>query len=217
MKITHFPVIHCRKGSIGYKLEWKGLSHDLHERHQAGELGVKQANGGKAIDVFIHEMIVPPEIWAMQAAHMPAPDYPNPTNVATVKRMTNVQASSHTPQGAYGFLLSQIDPKPRLAVATHFPVADDTVHCAMNSVAQYVPDIGGLGEKLTFSFDRMPISVNHRTGAIVNARLRRSTSVDATRVDRSMKDVEPPKYADPYMSGTARRSKPSDGYRETGY
>ena len=22
VKITHFPVIHCRQGSIGYKLEW---------------------------------------------------------------------------------------------------------------------------------------------------------------------------------------------------
>jgi ribonuclease Z len=26
VKITHFPVIHTRKGSIGYKLEWNGLS-----------------------------------------------------------------------------------------------------------------------------------------------------------------------------------------------
>jgi len=26
VKFTHFPVIHCRKGSIGYKLERKGLS-----------------------------------------------------------------------------------------------------------------------------------------------------------------------------------------------
>jgi hypothetical protein len=25
VKITHFPVIHTRKGSIGYKLEWNGL------------------------------------------------------------------------------------------------------------------------------------------------------------------------------------------------
>jgi ribonuclease Z len=26
VKITHFPVIHCRQGSIGYKLEWNGLT-----------------------------------------------------------------------------------------------------------------------------------------------------------------------------------------------
>ena len=136
----------------------------------------------------------------MQAAHMPAPDYSNPAYVATVERMTNVQASSHTPQGAYGFLLTQIDPKPRLAVATHFPVADDTVHCAMNSVAQYVPDIGALGEKLTFSFDRMLISVNHSSGVI---RQRRAATLDLGSsplvwIDPT-KELSPPKYADPYM------------------
>ena len=26
VRITHFPVIHCRKGSIACKLEWNGLS-----------------------------------------------------------------------------------------------------------------------------------------------------------------------------------------------
>ena len=133
--------------------------------------------------------------------------------------MKDVQASSHTPQGAYGFLLTQIDPQPRLAVATHFPVADDTVHCAMNSVAQYVPDIGGLGEKLTFSFDRMLISVNHRTGAI---RQRKAATLDfgsspLVWIDPTKK-LAPPKYADPYMQlERLEEYQPSDGYCDTGY
>ncbi len=80
------------------------------------------------------------------------------------------------------------------------PVADDTVHCAMNSVAQYVPDIGGLGEKLTFSFDRMLISVNHSSGVI---RQRRAATLDLGSsplvwIDPT-KELSPPKYADPYM------------------
>jgi ribonuclease Z len=219
VKITHFPVIHCRKGSIGYKLEWKGLSMIYTSDTKPEKVCVRQASGGKPIDVFIHEMIVPPDIWAMQAAHLPAPDYSNPTFVATVNRMKDVQASSHTPQGAYGFLLTQINPQPRLAVATHFPVADDTVSCAMNSVAQYVPDIGNLGEKLTFSFDRMLISVNHRTGAI---RQRKAATLDfgstpLVWIDPTKK-LAPAKYADPYMQlERLEEYQPSDGYCDTGY
>jgi len=150
---------------------------------------------------------------------MPAPDYSNPMYVATVARMKDVQASSHTPQGAYGFLLSQINPRPRLAVSTHFPVADDTVHCAMNSVAQYVSDIGGLGEKPTFSSDRMLISVNHKTGA---TRQRKAATLDfgsspLVWIDPTKK-LSPPKYADPYMQlERFEEYKPSDGYYDTGY
>ena len=76
----------------------------------------------------------------------------------SVDRAITVQDSSHTPQGAFGYLLGQIDPRPQLTVATHFPVSDDTVDCAMRSVRNHVPDIGNLGERLTFSFDGMVIS-----------------------------------------------------------
>jgi ribonuclease Z len=56
--------------------------------------------------------------------------------------MAMVQASSHTPQGAFGYLLGQIAPAPlpRLTVATHFPTADDTVACAMTSVQEHFPN-----------------------------------------------------------------------------
>ena len=67
VKITHFPVIHCRQGSIGYKLEWNGLSMIYTSDTRPETHCIKQAiNGGKGVDVFIHEMVVPPEVWAMK-------------------------------------------------------------------------------------------------------------------------------------------------------
>lgn len=161
VKITHFPVIHCRKGSIGYKLEWNGLSMIYTGDTKPERVSIEQAkNGGRGVSVFIHEMVVPAEIWAMQAQHLPRP-IPRGTNQLwddSVDRAITIQDSSHTPQGAFGYLLSQVTPRPQLTVATHFPVSDDTVACAMRSVRNHVADIGNLGEQLTFSFDGMVIS-----------------------------------------------------------
>ena len=92
------------------------------------KVSVRQAiNGGSGVNVFIHEMGVPPDVWAMQAQHLKVPP---PSDSAAVQRLKMVQNSSHTPQGAFGYLLSQVEPKPTLTVATHFPTSDDTVHCA---------------------------------------------------------------------------------------
>lgn len=173
VKITHFPVIHCRKGSIGYKLEWtkpgtsivRSMIYTSDTRPETH--CIEQAiNGGNGIDVLIHEMIVPPEIYSMKTLGLPTPpEYPGPDWwKATVDDITRVQNSSHTQQGAFGFLLSQINPLPRLTVATHFPVADDTVACAIESVRQHVPDIRWAEEydpshNLTWSFDLMVIRV----------------------------------------------------------
>jgi ribonuclease Z len=161
VRITHFPVIHCRKGSIAYKLEWNGLSMIFSGDTKPEKISIDQArNGGRGVTVLVHEMVVPAEIWAMQAQHLPRP-LPRGANQLwddSVDRAIAVQDSSHTPQGAFGYLLSQIDPRPQLTVATHFPVSDDTVDCAMRSVRNHVPGIGNLGERLTFSFDGMVIS-----------------------------------------------------------
>ena len=86
------------------------------------------------------------------------------------RAIDTVQDSSHTPQGAFGYLLGQIDPRPRLSVATHFPVSDDTVDCAMRSVRNHVPDIGNLEEQLTFSFDGMVISAFAGSGKVTQRR-----------------------------------------------
>lgn len=173
VKITHFPVIHCRKGSIGYKLEWTipGTSTVLSMIYSSDTRPethcVDQAiNGGAGVDVLIHEMIVPPEIYAMKTVRLPEPlEGPGPDWwKALVDDITRVQNSSHTQQGAFGFLLSKIDPLPRLTVATHFPVADDTVACAIESVRKHVPDIlwaeqYDQSHNITWSFDLMVIRV----------------------------------------------------------
>jgi hypothetical protein len=59
-----------------------------------------------------------------------------------VAYLSNIEESSHTLQGAYGYLLSQINPNPRLSVLAHFPVADDTVECALQSVQNHFPPEG---------------------------------------------------------------------------
>lgn len=161
VKITHFPVIHCRKGSIGYKLEWtapngKVLSMIYTSDTKPEVRSVEQAiNGGDGVDVFIHEMIVPAQVWAMKMDR--SSDLP-PFTDPSVEQLTMVQNSSHSPQGSFGYLMSQITPKPRLTVATHFPVANDTVACALKSVQEHWAE-AELGTNLIWSFDLMVIRV----------------------------------------------------------
>jgi ribonuclease Z len=176
VKITYFPVIHARKGSIGYKLDWTPpggdpdsdtLSMIYTSDTKPERLSVEHAkNGGKGVDVFIHEMIVPADVWAMK--FLKAPALPAP-NSPIVQYLTMVQNSSHTPQGAFGYLLSQIEPRPRLTVATHFPVGDDTVECAMKSVMEHCavyqgnepgPEVPQDAARITWSLDCMVITVS---------------------------------------------------------
>lgn len=170
VKITHFPVIHARKGSVGYKLEWKCPDGDVLSMIYTSDtrpetLCVEHArNGGKGVDVFIHEMIVPAQIWTMKMSHLNVPPDPETPGV---KWAQMVQNSSHSPQGAFGYLLGQIEPRPRLTVATHFPVANDTVECAMKSVKAYCdvyqgkpkPQDGKNPARITWSFDLMVVKV----------------------------------------------------------
>lgn len=165
MKITHFPVIHCRQGSMGFKIEWEGLSV-IYTSDTKPELNtiVHGSNGGKGVDVLIHEMVPPPDIWAMKMlGYNSVPDH-DPKFQEVLRNVQYVQDSSHTPQGAFGYLLSQIYPRPRLTVATHFPTQDDLIACALTSVNRQCPDISpdiaDLGSQgLIWSFDRMVIRV----------------------------------------------------------
>jgi ribonuclease Z len=168
VKITHFPVIHCRKGSMGFKLEWNGLSMIYTSDTRPETHCIAQANNvdpltniAKGVDVFIHEMILPPELLAMKTMRLDAPDYTNPKFDLAVREFTNIEKSSHTPQGAFGYLLSQINPKPKLSVIAHFPVADDTVECAMNSVHAHFPNstYPVLNKDILWSTDLMVLTV----------------------------------------------------------
>ncbi len=158
VKITHFPVIHCRQGSIGYKLEYKGLSMIFTGDTKPEYLSVGNAiNGTKGVDVFIHEMGLPPELWAMKNMHLNQPGS-GPQWDATVDEMTKVINSSHSPFGAFGYIMSLIEPKPRLTVATHFQSADDTTACARNSILLHWPDMQW-GQNFIASFDLLVLKV----------------------------------------------------------
>lgn len=237
VKITHFPVIHCRRGSIGYKLEWNGLSMiytgdtkpEYHSIHQA-------RNGGKGIDVLIHEMVVPADVWAMKTLGITDRNQVPPAlwNAAYNASM-QVQNSSHTPQGAFGYLLTQIHPRPRLAVATHFPVADDTVASALESVRAHCPNIQqGIPSEvpspagnITWSYDLTVVNVSA-------TRIRERRAVVQPNsfggTPRQYADVNTPKYhtsaggMDPYAQIDRATEVPpvnpvthAENYREDGY
>ncbi len=152
VKITHFPAIHCRFGSVSYKLEWNGMSMIFSGDTKPSYDMIDQAKG---VDVFIHEMVVPAEVWA--AKNMGYSDVAqakkDPIWNAAYNYALAVQNSSHTPQGAFGYMLSQI--KPRLAVATHFQAADDTMASALQSVRAHYP----VGD-ITFASDLMVFNVS---------------------------------------------------------
>ena len=204
-KITHFPVIHARKGSIGYKLEWTSPSGKIlsmiytsdtkPEYHSLGQAN----NGGKGVDVFIHEMSLPAEVWTFKGMNLTEPP---PSGTPGWEEAVNytkmVQNSSHTPQGAFGFLLSQINPRPRLTVACHFPVDDETVECAMESVQSHCNIFRGNGPlpqgaaRITWSFDLMVITVSkdqiiEQMGAV-------SEFSNPAKPNLPPGDLNPPKY-----------------------
>ena len=149
VRITHFPAIHTRFGSISYKLEWNGMSMIFSGDTKPNYHMISQASG---VDLLVHEMVVPAQIWAEKnSGLLPGdPYYEEAYNYAL-----QVQNSSHTPQGAFGYLLSQMSPPPRLAVATHFQAADDTIESAMQSVRNSYP-----AGDVAFAADLMVINVS---------------------------------------------------------
>jgi ribonuclease Z len=150
VKITHFPAIHCRRGSMSFKLEWNNLSMIFSGDTKPNKTMISMASG---VDLLVHEMVMPAYVWAQKNSGVPGPPSPEAVNYAT-----EVQNSSHTPQGAFGYMLSQMIPPPRLAVATHFQACDDTIASAIKSVRNHYPT----GE-LAFAMDLMVINVSKDT------------------------------------------------------
>lgn len=54
VKITHFPAVHDRNGSISFKLEWNGLSMVFSGDTQPNNYMIEQAKG---VNILIHEMV----------------------------------------------------------------------------------------------------------------------------------------------------------------
>jgi len=134
VKITHFPAVHAREGAISYKLEWNGLSMIFTGDTKPNYYVVWQAT--KGVDVLIHEMTPPPDVWVEKLAGL----YPgDPGYKKSLADMTNVINSSHTVQKMYGYILSLLGVRPRLAVGTHFPATDDTIKAALKDIRSYYP------------------------------------------------------------------------------
>jgi len=235
VKITHFPVVHARRGAMGYKLEWTTPSGDplrmIYTSDTKPETNsIEQAkHDGEGVDVFIHEMVVPPEVWAYKNMGLNGPLAPGDPGYEefqeTVAGMMRIQNSSHTTQGAFGYLLSQIEPKPRLTVATHFPVADDTVESALQSVQAHCPEVE-MGTDIVWSFDLMIFRVFPNRIEQCRADVSRFSFTPPTRQPNGL---YPPKYhdasgaGDPYAQIDTTDTIPpvnDDGtvnYREDGY
>jgi len=137
VKITHFPAVHDRQGAISYKLEWtyrgKTLSMVYSGDTKPSSYVIDQATDG--VDVFIHEMVVPPEVWAAKNSGL-TPDDGAAWDQALFAA-EQIETSSHTPAKALGYILHQLKTRPRLAVATHFQATDDTIVPAVRDVRSW--------------------------------------------------------------------------------
>ena len=158
LKITHFPAIHTRKGSISFKVEFTppGLNVPPITMIYSGDTRPNQImlEQAKNVDVLAHEIVMPPDQWTSHMAGLPVSALP-PANIEEMKTVIN---SSHTTQGAFGYLLSQLmaaNALPRLTAATHFQAQDDTIALAEQSIAAY----GIPRDRYTFPADFMVLNV----------------------------------------------------------
>lgn len=139
VKITHFPAVHTREGSVSYKLEWTTPSGQVLSMIYAGDTKPNQYMIDQAlpgVDVLIHEIVMPADVWVSKMGIDPV------ANPNAVQQAQNVQDSSHTPQKAYGYILDQIKQNgkaPTLAVGTHFQATDDTINAALKDIRTWYP------------------------------------------------------------------------------
>jgi ribonuclease Z len=102
VKITSFPAIHIRDGSVSFRLDWNGLSFVFGSDTVPNKWFAKEAAGA---DVVVHECFFTPEQW-MAIAGFP------------YKQAYWVTSQIHTPPEGFGKLMSMV--KPRMAVAYHY-------------------------------------------------------------------------------------------------
>jgi ribonuclease Z len=102
VKITSFPAIHIRDGSVSYRLDWNGLSFVFGGDSFPNKWFLKEAKGA---DVVVHECFFTPENW-MKIAGFP------------YKQAYWVTSVIHTPPEGFGKIMSEV--KPRMAVAYHY-------------------------------------------------------------------------------------------------
>jgi len=102
VKITSFPAIHIRDGSVSFRLDWNGLSFVYGGDSAPNKWFLKEA---KNADVVIHECFFTPEQW-VEISGFP------------YKQAYWVTSVIHTPPEGFGKIMSAIE--PRMAVAYHY-------------------------------------------------------------------------------------------------
>jgi ribonuclease Z len=102
VRVTTFPAIHIRDGSVSFRLDWNGLSFVFGGDSVPNKWFAKEAKGA---DVVVHECFFTPEQW-MRIAGFP------------YKQAYWVTSQIHTPPQGFGKLMSTV--KPRMAVAYHY-------------------------------------------------------------------------------------------------
>ncbi len=109
VKIYAFPVIHTIAGSVGYRLEWNGMSMAFSGDTEPSTLVAHQSKG---VDVFIHEAFISAEAFAEKKS-------------VTMEIAENVVDGAHTTAGTLGQLFEIA--QPVLGVATHYSLDDDLI------------------------------------------------------------------------------------------
>ena len=183
VKITHFPAVHDRNGSISYKLEWNGLSMVFSGDTKPNYYMLENAQG---VDVLIHEMVVPVDVWAAKNSGLKPGDQGWEQALAMAQM---VQDNSHTPEKALGYIFSQTN--PRLGVATHFQVNEDTVGPARDAIRSWYAG------PIAIALDTMVINVSKD-----NIRQRMGEVSDYAWYPKPKlydpSQLNPPKYNGPY-------------------
>ncbi|MFT5350756.1 MAG: ribonuclease Z [Gammaproteobacteria bacterium] len=108
VKIYAFPVIHTIAGSMGYRLEWKGLSFAY---TADSEISTFEAEQSKGADVWIHEVFPIPEEYAL-VTKMP------------LEHATNALAQHTTPK-ELGIVFDLA--KPGIGIGSHYTLGDAMV------------------------------------------------------------------------------------------
>jgi ribonuclease Z len=184
VKITHFPAVHDRDGSISYRLDWNGLSMVFTGDTRPNNYVLENAKG---VDVLVHEMVVPPEVWVTANSGLVPGD---PGYDQSLDMATEVQESSHTPELALGYILSQT--QPRLGVATHFQVNKDTRPAAVERVRSWYKG------PFAIATDLFSIDVSKDKITLGQATVSEYAWYARNQVVWSADQLAPPKYDGPY-------------------
>ena len=108
VKISAFPVVHCIFGSVGYRVEWNGLSFTFHGDGSPSSFEAEQAKG---VDLFMHEAFIDP-VTFHEKTGIPLQN-------------TKLIVGEHTTGYYFGKLMEIA--QPAMGVGYHYFLDDDTI------------------------------------------------------------------------------------------